>query len=246
MISGIATYYQAVLPYELGLITEDRFIVQLNNILSSYYTSPAIHMSSVECSEKAWSDNNAQRLPYYRGVLYLLHIDAEIRKQTEGKKSLRDSSIKLIQLRLAGLPYTFEEWLNIIGADIDRDYALRLFMDMSAGNWVVPPPTGLFGDGIVPVRQDQYVFEDGFVRQTQGNQTVFTNVTRGSRADLAGLKIGDRMTWSKYRNGALDDYSRNVSYTVTCEVGDEREIAYWPRGFKEVENWQYGRKARSV
>jgi len=225
-----------VLPYELDLVSTKRFVGQMNQILSAYYTSPAINMSSIECSEKAWTNTHAQRLPYYRSVLFLLHLDHDIRAATNNRATLRQPVNELLQRQTRGESYGFEDFFDIVGKYVDRSATLATFMNMSAGSWLVPPPA--LGSTIKAVRRDQWVYDAGYVTETFDNKVIIAKVTPGSNAERAGCRVGDQLTFGEYRYGAMDDYGRNISMTLRRE---EREfmVEYWPRGGEPVESWQY-------
>ena len=238
---GIATYYQAVLPYETGLITREKFIAQMNDILSSYYTSPAIALTSVECTRDAWTDTHAQRLPYYRGVLYLLHLDAIIRQDSSGHKSLHDPVNWMVERRFAGEPHTFDDLFRTLADYTDVGKAVDLYMAMSAGSWVVPPPANLVGQNALVVRQHQARYDAGYTTITDSHGDVrIASVKAGSNADLAGCRVGDILTWSRYAYGSMDDYERNQTMTLRHQGQDEEfEVSFWPRGELTMESWQY-------
>lgn len=220
----------------------------MNEILSSYYTSPAISLTSVECTRDAWTNTHAQRLPYYRGVLYLLHLDAMIRRESIDSvgyesKSLRGPVNQMVRRRFAGETYTFGDFFRILAdhTDIDIDEAMDLYMNMSAGNWIVPPPSDLVGSGAIVLREDQRRYDAGYTTTTdQHGDVVISSVRPDSNAYHAGCRVGDILTWSRYSFGSMDDYQRNHTMTLR-RPGREDDflVEFWPRGEVVVPSWQY-------
>jgi predicted metalloprotease with PDZ domain len=234
------------------LISRSKFIEQMNDILSAYYTSPAIALTSVECTRDAWTNTHAQRLPYYRGVLYLLHLDAMIRRESIDSvgyesKGLRGPVNEMVRRRFAGETYTFDDLFRILAdhTDIDIDEAMNLYMNMSAGNWIVPPPSDLVGSGATVLREDQRRYDAGYTTTTDRHgDIVISSVRPDSNAYQAGCRVGDILTWSRYSFGSMDDYQRNHTMTLrrpgaSSEKGDEFSVEFWPRSEVMVPSWQY-------
>jgi len=189
--SGVAEYYPS---YELGMISESRFVAKLNTVIAAYYTAPAINLSSIESTGEAWSDTHAQRMPYLRGAVYLLHLDAGIRQTSDGKHSLRDPVLEIRRLR-AGQSYGFAHWSTIIHRFLGDD-AAELYANMSAGAWIVPPPNNV-SSGLQEKITSQELYERGFEIHTEGDQSVIRDLVRGYRAEEAGIRDGDVILWNK-------------------------------------------------
>jgi predicted metalloprotease with PDZ domain len=215
----------------------------MNDILSAYYTSPAIALTSVECARDAWTNTHAQRLPYYRSVLYLLHLDAAIRRDSKGCKSLRDPVNEMVRRRFSGETYTFDDLFRVLAdhTDIDIDEAMDLYMNMSAGSWIVPPPTDLVGSDTIVLRADQRQYDAGYATTTDRHgDIVISSVRPDSNAYQAGCRVGDILTWSRYSFGSMDDYQRNHTMTLRRPGGeDDFLVEFWPRGEVMVPSWQY-------
>src|SRR5699024_4038051 len=85
---GMAEYYSHVIPLRSGLLSRERFAKQLSDRHLVYDTNPLRTLSNAEANEMAWLDPRAQRIPYGRGLAYLIATDAAIRAATNDKKSL--------------------------------------------------------------------------------------------------------------------------------------------------------------
>lgn len=232
---GIAEYYSILLPYELGLVSAESFTRKMSNSLSAFYTSPAINMTLDEAAKRAWLDTNAQRLPYYSGLLYLFRLDVYIRRTSSGKQSLRDPVMDFLDLKRQEKPFTFVEWQGIIERYVG-DWAQQELDRMSKGGWVVPPPStedlALFarpGDHLELKYKRERVFERGYDPEVKKGRTIIRNVVPGSEAAVAGIRDGDVITWRAYNtHSALDDPQLKVRLSLERD-GHPFEVEYLPR-----------------
>ncbi len=77
---------------------------------------------------------------------------------------------------------------------------------------------------------DRGSFEDGVVK----------GLTAGSRAELAGLKEGDRIVSSSYLWRCVDHFEDKMKVVIERD-GVQFEIKYWPRSFEMAKAWQMGK-----
>ncbi|EIN12708.1 hypothetical protein PUNSTDRAFT_141332 [Punctularia strigosozonata HHB-11173 SS5] len=239
-VEGMATYYAATLPYDFGLYNESQFTTALNNILSQYYTSPARHFPEAEAARLAWQNTHAQRLPYYRGATYLFYLRAQITRATRGKQSIDDSVRGLIRLRRTpGTPFGIEQWQEILEAQIGP-VAHTSFAAMKSGKWLIRLPQDTFGPCFSVDRADQYDFDLGFDLDVLGNKTfVVKRLQPGSRAELAGLRNDDRITWYNGLAASMESYRSLLKMRVLTPGKDEESyIEYWPRSWQKTEAWE--------
>lgn len=97
-VEGSAEYYSTLVPMEMGLCTLEKTAEVINEKAGSYYANPMNHLSNMELGKLYWTDRRCQRLPYSRGMLYLSNLDAAIRRETDGKHTLLDIELALLEL----------------------------------------------------------------------------------------------------------------------------------------------------
>ena len=115
---GAAEYYSIVLSYRAGLLTPDKFLEQMNGRAAGYYTNPLRPLSNAEAGRRFWSDNRAQTIPYGRGIMYLVRVDAQIRSRSGGKRSLDDLVLAMLKLQREGKPHGVEQWLAVVKKEV--------------------------------------------------------------------------------------------------------------------------------
>lgn len=232
---GIATYYQAILPYRFGHVTKSHFLSEVNKVASAYYTSPVVHMSDKEALKKQFSFH-ANRLPYYRGAIYFFKLDAELRAVSGGKQSLTEPMLSFLQLKKDRKPYTLENWLPLIKSELGSS-ALEDFESMQAGKLVVPPSDCLASEGFELAREDQEMFELGFDYDSISELEI-KGLVPGSRAALSGLKDGDVLEAATPPFQTADVFEQNM--VVRVRRGKELiDYTFWPRSWKKVESYKW-------
>jgi hypothetical protein len=141
---GIATYYQAVLPYRLGILTYREFVKMSNNYLQAYYTNPVVRMSDEDALKKEFGGFETNRLLYYRGAAYFFTLDAKLRTASRGEKDLTEPILEMVRLRREGKPHMLPQWLGLIKAELGIE-AVEDFDAMQRGEKLVIPPTDCLG-----------------------------------------------------------------------------------------------------
>lgn len=207
-------------------------------MLSAYYTSPARFMSDQEAARLAWRNMHAQRLAYYRGAVYLWYLQGFVSEHTGGKRSLDDSVLGLVRLRRAGEPHGLEQWLKLLETDLGA-LARTFHGDMASGKWLVVPMELALGPEFTLMRSDQYAFELGMDEGSLKLGTI-TGVKPGSRAEVAGVRDGDRILWAQSVWLVADAYEARMEMRLQ-RVGEreERTIEWWPRSLEKVEAWEW-------
>ena len=100
--------------------------------------------------------------------------------------------------------------------------------------------------GFKLVRKDQEIWDSGFEAGSLITRVV-KGLKRGSRAEKAGVREGDRIL----KNRAMGLVECGMEWweklVVEREVGDwgveRKEIVYWPRGAEKVECWELEKAA---
>lgn len=247
---GIAEYYKIFIPHRFGLWDQETFLKEFNKVMVAYYTSPAIQarLTNDEAQALAWSDPDAQRVPYLRGFVFLFALDQGIRyfsflSDLEG--SLDFVAIPLVDRRERGLSYDLEAWASAVndsvggyvGSDADGyTWALYTYSMMSTGGILALNPTP-WNEREMPFELNitsLEILELGF-NHTSFTSRVIQDVESGSRAEEAGLRDGDVIVESPVMYWQVaDDIEKNMTLRLRRE-GVEWEVTYWPRSREKVE-----------
>lgn len=125
---GTAEYYSIMIPLRTGLISKKQALDEIQRRATDYYTNPTRHLSDLEAAKICWQDRRAQRLAYGRGIFFLANVDAQIRRATEGRKSLDDVVLSLLEMGRRNEPLGNEAFLKAVRetAGIDVSEAWRL------------------------------------------------------------------------------------------------------------------------
>ncbi len=109
---GTAEFYCCELPRRFGLITEDEFAAAVNAKLNRYYENPYIAMPASEASQLYWTKRETQRLPYGRGLIYMIETDALIREKSGNKYSLDNVVLDILHMTRSGEKPNFTTWFE--------------------------------------------------------------------------------------------------------------------------------------
>jgi len=235
---GIATYYQAHLPYRFNISSRAELLRVLNSHAQAYYTNPTVNYSNEEAAEKARQDPNAQRLPYHRGEMYLTLVDCQPRPRSRGKQSIDGLVFELLQRRRTGQEPKLDSWLELVDAELGLS-AIEDYKVMASGSLIVPPADCLTHLGLELFRHDQELFKLGFDSSPSFNRRKITGLLPGSRAEGAGIREGDEMVGAHTLHWQVtDDIERNMTLRLRRD-GEVFDISYWPRSWRKVQSWQW-------
>lgn len=138
-LEGSAEYYSVMLPYRFGMASAEETLEQVQKRSDQYFTSPFRHLSNAEAAAQSWTDRRIQRIPYGRGFFFLAGLDARIRRLTDGKKSLDDIVLPLVQRYLREEECSNEDFLSLYnqltGCDLTEEFA-----KMAEGQPIIPDP----------------------------------------------------------------------------------------------------------
>lgn len=155
---GCAEYYSVVLPFRAGLSIADDVVAQLAVRSDNYYGNPLRHASNEEAFRFYWSDRNAQRLPYGRGFIYLVDVDARIRKASGGRRSVDNVVLELMHRKRKNEPAGVEEWIELVTYETGVDEG-RYYESMKNGT-IILPREDWFSASFKPVKTTR-IDEDG-------------------------------------------------------------------------------------
>lgn len=232
---GIAVYYGTILPYRLGVCNASQFTDELNSHAQSYYTNPSINVSNQEAHERPFASFGVVRLPYYRGFMYLVTLDAEIRRASDGSRSLDDVVLELLARKNAGQPFGVDEFLSLVSKD--QQTVTNNYYEMASGKRLqVPSTDSMSSAGLTLRRVDMPPFELGYKESREGN---ISDVVKGSRAAEAGLRVGDHVVETSDINWVAARLERNLKMRVRRSAENAKDIIFWPRARYTVEGYQW-------
>jgi len=231
---GVAQYYGAVAPFSGGATDREYFVRWLNNNAQAYYTSSTVDMEWQDILDNYWTGVEVVKTPYSRGFIYLAQVQGLIAEATGGEKDLDDIVLELYRLFLAVEKCQSEEFVGLLSDIIGKESAEASYEGMLNGTLIVPHADGFAKFGLKMVRRDAGKLELGY---TSIGSNV-TTVVQGSRAEEAGLMVGDQVVraWALWGAG---DALENMMRVVVMRDGEEVVIEYVPRSYEKVENWMW-------
>ena len=225
---GVTSYYDPLLVRRAGLATREEYLEELSKEIAALETRPGRYeQSAAEASFDAWvkayrpneNSPNSTVSYYNKGALIAFLLDAEIRRLTNGAKSL-DHAMRLAYERFSGdKGFTQAEFRrtvsDIAGEDLSEWLAARLDraggLDYSVAlEWYglrFKPPEEK-GDG----EPGAWL---GFETRLEEGLLKVNKVRRGTPAHAAGVNVDDEVL-------AIDDFR------VPPQGLDERLKAYRP------------------
>lgn len=137
---GTAEYYSILLPYRAGLITTSEYLALMNERGEAYYTNPLQTLTNAEAAEQFWADKRAQRVPYGRGLFYLVDLNAKLRDATG--RSVDDLVLAVMERQRSGETVGVAEWIELVTAELGESGRAD-FEALRNGSWIIPDPGAL-------------------------------------------------------------------------------------------------------
>jgi len=219
---GTAEYYSAVLALRAGAISLEKYQKVVNEMVKGYYTNPFLSLSNQEAGKIFWKDPRAQRVPYGRGLVYFLRVDAMIRARTEGAKRLDDLVLEVQRRQSAGGTVGLAQWREMVGAVLG-DEGTKDFDDMVAGRRMTLKADAL-GPCFKVAPEQVQPFELGFDEMRLG---VVANLRKDSAAARAGVEEGDKIVAMTKLAAARDE---GLDMSLMLQRGDKQlKVVYPPR-----------------
>lgn len=223
---GFTDYYARCFLYRDGFMDIGDYAASLSHSLEQYATNPLRDEPNERIMEAFWQSSDAHNLPYRRGDVVAMVLDASVRRRSGGRQSLDDVMREL--LRAAR-----EE-----GRSLSIDYLFRTF-DEFADRKTVASLREIVENGGMPALEDDtfgpcfaitgvdvHVFDVGFDLQPSIRDRVVTGLRDDTEAYRAGLRNGmPLMRWSVYGG----DPNKEAVFRVEVD-GETKDIAYLPKG----------------
>ena len=134
---GTAEFFCVMLPFRMGLVSKEATLREIQSRTDAYYTNPTRHLENIEAAKICWQDRRAQRLPYGRGFFFLANTDVKIRQATQGRYSIDDVVLDILEKGRKGVTLGNEVFMqtvkDISGVDVTADWET-----MRTGGHIVP------------------------------------------------------------------------------------------------------------
>lgn len=236
---GLAVYYQRLLPLRAGQLSPDAFLKDLNSTAGRYYTNALIDTPNDQIAARFWEDTRVRVLPYDRGSMYFARLDYRIRTASDGKRSLDDLLLQMLELQRVGQPMDKAAWARVLTEELGSS-GIADFEAMLAGA-VMLPESDAFGPCFArtqrPLRRYQLGFEPKVLIE---NPRIVRGLLQDSAAARAGLQNGDEILKPVGQDGIQGEQDAWLTLDIRRE-GRTFEARYQPRG-ETVQAWQWERR----
>ncbi|WP_326778929.1 M61 family metallopeptidase [Streptomyces sp. NBC_01445] len=237
---GIAEYYSMFIPHRAGLLSDDDFLRLLNKRARGYYANPLQSLSSAAAAGLYWKDWRAQRVPYGRGLLYLIDTDHRLRQASQGARSLDDVVRTILERDRAGQRVTLDDWLELVTGEMGES-AKTAFEAMMSGEPVLPDLDCLM-PRFTAIESPIDEFDIGFAYYSFKTRTV-SGLVETSEAAKAGVRDGDLIVRSPAAHTINGGDLTEIALTLR-RGGKVLDLAYQPRG-KKVNGLQWTKSPNS-
>jgi predicted metalloprotease with PDZ domain len=207
-----------------GLWTAQASIVRWNEVLAELARSPVSNQPNTAIREHFWTDQNYQRLPYIRGMVFAAHAESRLREETDGRYNLDDvfRAMKIVsgERNSAALAFVAST-LQVTGVDLEADYQRFIL----AGETIVLDPDAFGACGPVTTI-DVPVFGYGMAAHTnEDGRLQIEAVDPDGPAARAGFREG--MIIVERLEGQHGDASVDMVFRVTLD-GESQDLRYRP------------------
>ncbi|HKD23954.1 MAG TPA: hypothetical protein VKB71_18180 [Rhizomicrobium sp.] len=239
---GIAVYYERLLPWRFGSITADAFLSDLNKTAGRYYTDLLNDTPNAEIPAKFWADTRVRVLPYDRGSLYFARLDGEVRRASNGKRSLDDLILAMLARRRHGGSMDQAAWVDLVTHELGEKGRSE-FEAMLSGALVLPD-SDAFGDCFRRTTAPLRRYELGFDTKVLIEPTrIVRGLVAGSAAERAGVRNGDEIVKPVPQDAIQADQNATLTLLVRRE-GKTLPFTYLPRG-ETLKAYQWERTSAS-
>jgi hypothetical protein len=228
---GTAEYYSLLLSLRSGVFGQDAFLTAINGRADGYYDNPFRALDNAAAGERFWKDARAQRVPYGRGFMYLVSVDAQLRQRGRRAHSVDDLVLEVLRRQRAGETVGVAEWRAMVVRELGAA-AGTAFDAMVAGSLIVPdaPAFGCYRMQHAPHQP----FELGFDRMRMG---VVKKLLPDSAAARAGVHEDDSIVdYTPLEQVMADEHAR--MHLKLLRAGKPLEISYLPRN-ATVDAWRF-------
>lgn len=231
---GTAEFYSCYMQYHTGQTDLDGYVAAVNTKLRGCYSHPLARTESYETIyHKSWSHAFCQRIPYIKGVMMFLQLDALIRRCSDKRQSLDDLVRQVATAASTGTPLTYEAFQQL--ANQMTDGKAQAVLDAAKAPGLAPLPHDFFGDGYELVRTTIPLACEGYDPTVRFTDSIIRGLIPGSNAERAGLRNGDKIL----QMIADDGDTSLIPVQITVERnGKTLDFTYYACG-DPAECWQY-------
>ncbi|RFU32834.1 hypothetical protein B7463_g3487, partial [Scytalidium lignicola] len=213
----------------------------ISMLCMKYYTSPYLQLPQNELLTLA-SKNDAYAIEHLgtRAWAFVIGTDFAARKLVEKTKPpqrpIEDLAIKPLAVKKKdGKSHGINEWIKLLTSLMGNDVRER-YEYMCSGNVILLPVEVFGAKSHQLVQLDQEILDLGMDRQAF-EEGLVKSLKKGSRAEEAGLKEGDKITWSSHIWKCAEDFTAKLKVVVNREEKD-LSVTFWPRSYEKVKSWQ--------
>jgi predicted metalloprotease with PDZ domain len=230
---GFTDFYTWRLGAWTGRLDLDSAVDRLNTVLRNYATSPAAaRPASSLTSAEYWTDPDLAQLPYQRGFLVALALDAALRRQSGGAANL-DTLMRASLDAETGEASAAQAVMARAEAAFDAAFQSTLNAMLESGAPAIIPGDALPACGEI-AGIDEPVFDRGFDPDaTAAAGMIVTGVVPGSSAWRGGLRDG--MEVLERLEGRAGDPHTDYVVRVRAAPGAAPQLIRWrPAGEDRV------------
>jgi hypothetical protein len=140
---GFTDYVALTTLNKCGMYSDEAFMEQLNKIFQNHYTSKVNTAPNESISSQYWKDGSYQKLPYSRGAIFAFYLDNQIRLSSQGKHTLRDLLLALMERGKTSKPLQLDDFIDVaatylpakdVRAEVNKYMILGQLIDFKAVN----------------------------------------------------------------------------------------------------------------
>lgn len=233
---GLATFYQARLPFRFGMITPEAYLADINWTAARYYISAMATVPNAEVPKRFWADTRVRTLPYDRGMLYFATVDAAMRKASGGTRSLDDLMFGMLALEKAGKTTDNGDWERLLAEHLGPKAVddFRAYL----GGAMPLPASDAFGPCFRRTTASLRRYDLGFATEVLAQpKRIVRGLIPGSAAALAGLRDGDEIVDPVPQDGIQGEQSELIRLRIRRGT-KIFPVVYLPRG-ETVQAYQW-------
>ncbi|MEP6906646.1 MAG: hypothetical protein ABI858_01505 [Pseudoxanthomonas sp.] len=228
---GTAEYYSIVLSLRSGVFDRDTFLKTINGRADGYYDNPFRSLDNKAAGELFWQEARAQRVPYGRGFMYLVDVDAQLRQHGRNARTIDDLVLEVLRRQRAAETVGVNEWRAMVVRELGADAGSQ-FDAMVSGKLIVPASHAFGCYRTVPYPHRP--FELGFDRMRMG---VVKKLQDDSNAFKAGVKEDDTIVDYTPLEPVIADENAVMQLKLLRD-GKALDVSYLPRSPK-VDAWRF-------
>ncbi len=222
---GFTDFFARRILHRAGIGGTDELARSLNSALKDYYLSPVRDEPGERIRQDFWKDRDVGKLPYLRGDLVAVMLDREIRKLTNGARSVDDFMREVVEAGRHGEKLGNESLMKRIAAWTSPEFAETIRSIVLDGR-TIALDAETFEPCLALATEKIGRFDLGFDLEASRAAKEVKSVRAGSAAERAGLKEGQKLKTLSINWG---DPTRQVEIGVQ-DGDEERTISWLPQG----------------